>query len=112
MLRVRQKILIIDDTPVNIEILSELMGNEYEVLFALDGADGLELALAELPDLILLDVMMPGMNGYEVCMKLKSDPLTASIPVIFITGMSQDEDETRGLEVGASTISASRSNQP
>ncbi|BCS54218.1 diguanylate cyclase [Geobacter sp. SVR] len=101
MLNRRQKLLIIDDTPVNIEILGELMGGECEVLFALNGTDGIELACSQLPDLILLDVMMPDVDGYEVCSRLKQDPLTRSIPVIFVTAMNHEEDEARGLEIGA-----------
>ncbi len=97
----RQTVLVIDDTPMNIRVLSELLMDDYEVLFATSGADGLKRALSELPDLILLDIMMPGMDGYEVCQRLKSDPLTADIPVVFVTALSQDADEARGLEYGA-----------
>lgn len=97
----RQTILIIDDTPMNIRVLSELLMDDYEVLFATSGADGLKRALSELPDLILLDIMMPGMDGYEVCKRLKSDPLTVDIPVVFVTALSQDADEAKGLDYGA-----------
>lgn len=97
----RQTILIIDDTPVNIRVLSELLMDQFEVLFSTNGADGLKRALSEHPDLILLDIMMPGMDGYEVCQQLKTDPLTADIPVIFVSALGQDADETRGLELGA-----------
>lgn len=93
--------MIIEDSPTNIEILNELVGDECEVLFALNGRDGIEIAMSEKPDLILLDVMMPEMDGYEVCRKLKDDPLTSMLPVIFITALSQEEDEARGLEMGA-----------
>ena len=101
MVRETQKILVIDDSPVNLEILSELVSDDCEVLCALSGEDGIGLALRVHPDLILLDVMMPVMDGYEVCARLKSDPLTRGIPVIFITALNQEEDETRGLELGA-----------
>lgn len=97
----RARILLIDDTPANIQILYELFHREYGIFFATSGRDGLAIARRELPDLILLDVMMPGMDGYETCGHLKSDPLTAGIPVIFVTAMGDEEDETRGLATGA-----------
>jgi diguanylate cyclase (GGDEF)-like protein len=98
---VKQAILIVDDTPANIEILSEVLNVEYEVLFATSGQDALEIAFDETPDLILLDIMMPNMDGYEVCARLKADSRTRAIPVIFVTAMDQEEDETKGLAVGA-----------
>jgi len=101
MLRKTQRVLVIDDAPGNLEILSDLMSDECEVLCALNGYDGAELALIEQPDLILLDVMMPEMDGYEVCLKLKGDSRTRGIPIIFVTAMDQEEDEARGLEMGA-----------
>jgi diguanylate cyclase (GGDEF)-like protein len=96
----RQTVLIVDDTPSNIEILSEALGNEHEILFATSGEEALKIALQESPDLILLDVMMPGIDGYEVCARIKADPLGRSIPVIFVTAMDQEEDEAKGLDVG------------
>ena len=97
----RQTILIVDDTPTNIEILSETLGNTYEVLFATNGRDALNIAFDQNPDLILLDVMMPEMDGYEVCTRLKQDPRTRGIPVIFVTALDQEGDETKGLGLGA-----------
>lgn len=97
----RQKLLIVDDTPANIEILYKILKSEYDVLFAKSGADGVRLVREQLPDLILLDIMMPGMDGYQVCAALKEDPLTAKIPVIFVTAMGNEEDEAKGLELGA-----------
>jgi diguanylate cyclase (GGDEF)-like protein len=97
----KETILIVDDTPANIEILSELLSSEYEVLFATGGEDALEIAVDENPDLILLDVVMPGMDGYEVCSRLKADARTRAIPVIFVTAMDHEEDETKGLDAGA-----------
>lgn len=97
----QQSILVVDDTPANIEILSSVLGEEHDILFATSGEDALELAGSERPDLILLDIMMPGLDGYEVCKRLKRDECTKGIPVIFITAMSEEEDETYGLEVGA-----------
>jgi len=97
----RQKILIVDDTPANIEILYKILQGDYDIHFAKSGADGLRIANKETPDLILLDIMMPEMDGYQVCAALKGDPRTAGIPIIFVTAMGSDEDETKGLECGA-----------
>lgn len=97
----RQTVMIVDDTPANIEILSESLGDDYELFFATSGADALELLHADKPDLILLDVMMPGMDGYQLCSILKGDPETRNIPIVFVTAMTQEEDEIRGLELGA-----------
>lgn len=97
----RQTVLIVDDTPANIELLSETLSDEYEVLFATSGPDALDIAAAEHPDLILLDVNMPDMDGYEVCTRLKEDARTRTIPVIFVTAMGHEDDETKGLNVGA-----------
>lgn len=101
MEEITQKILIIDDTIANIQILNEIFHKEYQIFFATSGRAGVEVAQREIPDLILLDVMMPEMDGYEACAILKSDPLTESIPVIFVTAMGDEEDETKGLEAGA-----------
>lgn len=97
-----QRILIIDDSPDNIQILMELLKDEYKVIAATDGLKGIALAQREpQPDLILLDIMMPGIDGYEVCKRLKSSELTLNIPVIFISAMSGSEDNYKGLEFGA-----------
>ena len=97
----RQTVMIVDDTPANIEILSESLGDDYELFFATSGADALELIRADKPDLILLDIMMPGMDGYQLCGILKGDPSTRDIPVIFVTAMIGEEEEIKGLELGA-----------
>jgi len=95
-------ILIVDDTPLNIGVISGALKDSYKTKVATNGEKALALASAEeKPDLILLDIMMPGMDGYEVCSRLKSDPATREIPVIFLTGQTAAEDETRGFEVGA-----------
>jgi diguanylate cyclase (GGDEF)-like protein len=94
-------ILIVDDDSGNIEVLADLLESEYEVVFATSGAQALELVHRSAPDLVLLDVMMPGMDGYELCAHLKGDGETADIPVIFITGLDDAAAETRGLELGA-----------
>lgn len=96
----KQKILIIDDAISNIKVLGSALQPEYKVLFALDGKEGINSAVANQPDLILLDIMMPGMNGYEVCRQLKTDKQTKDIPVIFITSRSGEEDEALGFEAG------------
>ena len=98
----KQRILIVDDTPQNIDVLSGTLKEEYKILAATSGARALELATREpLPDLVLLDVMMPGMSGYEVCQRLKSDPLTRRIPVIFVTALHEAAHEEKGLDLGA-----------
>ena len=96
-----QKILIIDDTPANIQILNAILKDQYQIFFATHGKVGLEIARREQPDLILLDIMMPGMSGYEVCSQLKNSGKTHNIPIIFITAMVNPEEEARGLEAGA-----------
>ncbi|MCG9728291.1 two-component system response regulator [Shewanella sp. Isolate13] len=94
-------ILVVDDTPENIDILVGILGRDYRVKVAIDGPKALALASKTTPDLILLDVMMPGMNGYEVCKRLKQEPLTSHIPVIFVTALTEVADETQGFELGA-----------
>jgi PleD family two-component response regulator len=96
----KQSVLIVDDMVSNIEILSGVLGSEYDVLFATSGKDALDIAHDQTPDLILLDVVMPDMDGYEVCAKLKADEKTRDIPVIFVTAMDQEEDESKGLNAG------------
>ncbi len=97
----RPKVLVVDDQPVNVRALAALLQPDAETLFATDGIAALAKAREHSPDLILLDVDMPGMDGYEVCRHLKADPATAGIPVVFVTGMAQAEDEERGLSLGA-----------
>jgi diguanylate cyclase (GGDEF)-like protein len=98
---IKQTILIVDDQPTNIEVLSSILGDDNDILFATNGNDALEVARNQAPDLILLDVVMPGMDGYEVCRRLKDDEKTRDIPVIFATSMDQEEDESKGLCIGA-----------
>jgi diguanylate cyclase (GGDEF)-like protein len=95
------RILIVDDAMENIQILNHALSDEHEVLFALDGAKALEVAHQQLPDLVLLDAVMPGMDGYAVCAKMRATPKLQDIPIIFVTALSQPEDETRALEAGA-----------
>lgn len=93
-------ILVVDDTPSNIDILSIILRSEYTVKAATSGEKALALALGSPLDLILLDVMMPGMDGYEVCRRLKGDPRTSSIPVIFVTALSETTSEEEGFAAG------------
>ncbi|CAO3415106.1 diguanylate cyclase domain-containing protein [Azospirillum endophyticum] len=97
----RPKILVVDDIPSNVHVLSRILKDDYDIYFATDGEKALDLVQARMPDLVLLDIMMPGMDGFEVCRRIKGDPTTHDIPVIFISAKSEVEDETRGLEVGA-----------
>ncbi len=98
----RSKILIVDDQKENVLILIEALGDEFAVIAARSGEKAIALAIAvPHPDLIILDVVMPGMDGYEVCRRLKANPLTCNIPVLFVTSLSDDDDEKRGLELGA-----------
>jgi diguanylate cyclase (GGDEF)-like protein len=97
----RALILIVDDEVTNIEILNAALEDEYEICFATSGEEAIKTALAVLPDLILLDVLMPGIDGYEVCRRLKEDPLIADVPIIFTTGLDDQEAEIRGLSLGA-----------
>src|SRR6186713_459962 len=95
-------ILIVDDIPTNIGVISGALKDSYKTKIATNGEKALALASAEdKPDLILLDVMMPEMDGYEVCSRLKADPATREIPIIFLTAMSDAKDETKGFAVGA-----------
>ncbi|VVS92794.1 response regulator [Desulfoluna spongiiphila] len=94
-------ILTVDDEPINREVIKHILKNHYHLMFAESGAKALTMATGSLPDLILLDVMMPGMSGYQTCIALKKDPRTRNIPVIFVTAMAEIQDETTGLEMGA-----------
>jgi diguanylate cyclase (GGDEF)-like protein len=96
-----QKVLVADDDAINRQVLGELLKPEYMVLLAKNGEQTLERAARHLPDLILLDVMMPDMDGYEVLRRLRLDPQTEHIAVIFISGLDRPEDEASGLNLGA-----------
>jgi len=98
----KQTILVVDDAPENIDVLTGVLGDEYKVKVALNGPKALVIAgSANPPDLILLDIMMPEMDGYEVCTRLKKDSSTKGIPVIFVTAMDEIKDEAKGFELGA-----------
>ena len=96
----RPRLLLVDDEPANLHVLREILQADYRLQFARNGRRALELVAVERPDLILLDVMMPGLTGFEVCERLQTDPVTASIPVIFVTALGDSVDETRGFDAG------------
>ncbi|MYN44595.1 response regulator [Pseudoduganella sp. FT93W] len=97
----RKTVLIVDDTPDNITLLAGLLKDQYNTKVATSGATALQIVASSQVDLILLDIMMPGMDGYETCRRLKADPASSGIPVIFLTAKSQPEDEAKGRSVGA-----------
>lgn len=97
----RGTVLIVDDVPTNTAILGKVLGVEHDVLLATSGEEALDIAARHRLDLVLLDVVMPGMDGYDVCRALKADPTTRDVPVIFLTAMHDEEDEERGLTAGA-----------
>ena len=95
------RVLIVDDDESNIDTLVNTLGNDYEVRVATDGENALEAVGTERPDIIMLVIKMPGMDGYEVCHRLKNDPKTSYIPIIFLASMDQIQDKTKGFELGA-----------
>ena len=97
----RHTVLLVDDEPVNIKILSDVLKEEYNVVFATSAEEGIRRAIEAQPDIILLDVMMPGVDGYEACARLQSDDRTARIPVIFVTALGSPSNEVMGLDSGA-----------
>ena len=98
----KKTVLLVDDAPANIQAVNSILKDIYKIRIATNGAKALELVkVAPSPDLVLLDVSMPGMDGYEVCTRLKADPETRDVPVIFLTGQTEIEDETHGFDVGA-----------
>jgi len=101
MLTDTKTLLLVDDEPANLQVLRNILADDYRLLFAKDGDRALELAHNEKPDLILLDVMMPGKSGHEVCEALQQQEATRGIPVIFVTALSDADDEAHGLELGA-----------
>ena len=106
-------LLVVDDDPVNVELLGDLLeALGYRALGALGGEAALAAARERRPDLILLDVMMPGLNGYEVCRRLKADPETAGIPVVFVTALSDTEDKVQAIEAGGDDFLTKPFNRP
>jgi DNA-binding response OmpR family regulator len=101
MTEARPTVLAVDDTAMNVHILLDALGDDYRVRVATDGFAALEDVTEDPPDLILLDVMMPGLDGFEVCRRLKEDPVARGIPIVFLTSLSEDAEEARGLALGA-----------
>lgn len=100
--KLKPSLLIVDDIPTNIKVLGETLKADYQIKLATNGFKAIEIASSDNPpDLILLDIMMPNMNGFEVCTKLKENKETRNIPIIFISAMDDERDETKGLELGA-----------
>ena len=98
----RKTILVVDDAPENIRVLTAILGPSYRVKAATSGEKALAMcAVDPLPDLVLLDVVMPGIDGYEVCRRLKADGRTAAVPVIFVTGTADEGDRARARSLGA-----------
>lgn len=97
----RQRILLVDDEPQNLQLLRQILKDEYDLLFARDAVDALRLALAQGPELILLDVMMPGIDGYELCRQLKADQRSQAIPLVFVSALGDAGEEAYGLALGA-----------
>jgi diguanylate cyclase (GGDEF)-like protein len=101
MSELKDRILIIDDSILNIKMLSDILSEDYEVLYAQSPEDGLKIAIEEKPSLILLDIIMPKIDGYEICRRIKKDSSIGEIPVIFITSLNEEREEQKGLEMGA-----------
>jgi putative two-component system response regulator len=95
------KVLLVDDEPNNLKVLQQILKDHFQLIFAINGEKALAAAKDHHPDIILLDIMMPDMDGYQVCKQLKADSLTAKIPVIFVTAMGEMENEAHGFDVGA-----------
>lgn len=100
MQSMQQTILIVDDEPANLRVLKEILKDNYRLVFAKSGADALRVVDQQRPDLILLDIMMPDMTGFEVCQTLKNDPIFVAIPIIFVTALNDEQDEAQGFAIG------------
>jgi len=98
---VKPKLLVVDDQPINIQVMHQIFAGEYQVFMATNGQQAIQLCKTNPPDLVLLDIVMPQMDGYEVCRQLKADPITRDIPVIFVTAHTDTDQETLGLDLGA-----------
>jgi PleD family two-component response regulator len=101
MSRELQTVLVVDDTPENLDLMKAILTPHYKVRVAINGEAALKLVAAVPPDMVLLDVMMPGIDGYEVCRRLKANPASREIPVVLVTAISEAMDEGKGFEVGA-----------
>jgi adenylate cyclase len=106
-------ILVVDDTPANVKLLSDLLSVKgYQVVTAVNGEQALEKVAKEKPDLVLLDVMMPGMSGYEVCKRIRANPETALLPVVMCTSLDPNQERVKGIEAGADDFLSKPVNQP
>ncbi len=107
------KILVVDDTPRNVKLLADILAVKgYAVVTAASGAEALERVEAERPDLVLLDVVMPGMSGYDVCRKIRENPATGILPVVMVTALDPNQERVKGLEAGADDFLTKPINQP
>jgi diguanylate cyclase (GGDEF)-like protein len=97
----KPKLLVVDDQPINIQVMHQVFGGDYQVFMATSGAQALSICKTNPPDLVLLDIVMPGMDGFEVCTELKANAATCNIPVIFVTAHTDAAQETHGLSLGA-----------
>ncbi|MDT8990095.1 diguanylate cyclase [Curvibacter sp. APW13] len=97
----KPKLLVVDDQPINIQVMHQLFAGEYQVFMATSGPQAIKLCKTNPPDLVLLDIVMPGMDGHEVCRQLKADTETRDIPIIFVTAHTDSDQESQGLELGA-----------
>jgi len=110
---VAQKILVVDDTPANIKLLGDLLQHKgYDVTTATNGEEALAAIAKQPPDLVLLDIMMPGLNGYEVCRKIRENPATALLPVVLCTSLDPAQERVKGIEAGADDFLSKPVNQP
>jgi class 3 adenylate cyclase len=108
-----ERILVVDDTPLNVKLLADLLGTRgYVITTASSGGEALAKVAIEAPDLVLLDIMMPGMSGYEVCRRLRADAATALLPVVLVTSLDPQEERVRGIEAGADDFLSKPINQP
>jgi len=107
-----QKILVVDDTPQNVKLLGDLLrAKGYEVTTAASGEQALESIARQPPDLVLLDIMMPGISGYEVCRKIRENPATALLPVVLATSLDPNQERVKGIEAGADDFLSKPVNQ-
>ncbi|MCL2663050.1 MAG: response regulator [Oscillospiraceae bacterium] len=101
MSEIKNSILIVEDSEVSISVLTDILGDSYNLHVARNGLEGIDMARSIIPDLMLLDIILPQMDGYEVIKVLKNEPKTSGIPIIFVTALKSVDDERKGLQLGA-----------